>query len=88
MLDRNEAFQYQLDLPGYTFEGPLGLLLQMIERHELSITEISLARIADEYLRYIEQLDQVIPGDLADFLVVAARLLLIKSRVLSSSAVT
>ncbi|MEI6045570.1 MAG: segregation/condensation protein A [Chloroflexota bacterium] len=79
ILASNSTFQYQLNLPGYSFQGPLDLLLQMIERRELPITEISLARIADEYVVYIEQLEEVHPAELADFLVVAARLLLIKS---------
>jgi segregation and condensation protein A len=79
ILGSNSNFQYQLKLPGYTFEGPLDLLLQLIERRELPVTEISLARIADEYVQYIEQLEEVNPAELADFLVVAARLLLIKS---------
>lgn len=82
ILGSNSNFQYQLKLPGYSFEGPLDLLLQMIERRELPITEISLARIADEYVMYIEQLEEVNPAELADFLVVAARLLLIKSNAL------
>lgn len=75
----NSNFQYQLKMPGYSFEGPLDLLLQLIEKRELPITEISLARIADEYVQYIEQLEKVQAGELADFLVVAARLLFIKS---------
>ena len=64
------------------FEGPLGLLLQLIEREELDITEISLAKIADQYIEYIRQAKTLKPEELADFLVVAARLLLIKSRAL------
>jgi len=79
MLNSNSNFQYQLELPGYSFQGPLDLLLQLIERRELPITEIALARIADEYVQYIKRLDKVNPAELADFLVVAARLLLIKS---------
>jgi segregation and condensation protein A len=64
------------------FEGPLGLLLQLIEREELDITEISLAKIADQYIEYIRQAKTLKPEELADFLVVAAKLLLIKSRAL------
>lgn len=82
MIVNNSTFQYQLNLPGYSFHGPLDLLLQLIEKRELPITEIALARIADEYVRHIEQLDEVNPAELADFLVVAARLLLIKSNAL------
>jgi segregation and condensation protein A len=64
------------------FEGPLGLLLQMIEKQELDITEISLAKIADQYIEYIKSYKGIGPEELADFLVVAAKLLLIKSRAL------
>lgn len=64
------------------FEGPLDLLLQLIEREELSITEISLANVTDEYLRIVRSAPEIQPGDLADFLVVAAKLILIKSQVL------
>lgn len=64
------------------FEGPLGLLLQLIEAEELDITQISLAKIADQYIEYIRNSDHLNPEELADFLVVAAKLLLIKSRAL------
>ena len=64
------------------FEVPLHLLLKMIEKEELDITEISLSKIADEYVTYIKEASDIQPEDMADFLVVAARLLLIKSRAL------
>ena len=61
------------------FEGPLGLLLQLIEREEMDITETALAKIADELLAYIQEHDELDPEEMADFLVVAAKLLYIKS---------
>jgi segregation and condensation protein A len=64
------------------FEGPLSLLLKMIEGEEMDITEISLAKIADQYVEYIRNSNQINPEEMADFLVVAARLLLIKSKAL------
>ena len=64
------------------FEGPLGLLLQMIEKEELDITEICLAKIADQYIDYIRSSKGMEPEEMADFLVVAAKLLLIKSKAL------
>lgn len=65
------------------FSGPLGLLLSMIEKEEMDITEINLAKIADDYVSYIRQAKEVIsPEELADFLVVAAKLLYIKSKAL------
>ena len=71
---------YEVKLP--LFEGPLDLLLHLIEREELDITKISLAQVTDQYLAYIGQLEELYPETLADFLVVAAKLLLIKSQVL------
>jgi len=68
---------YQVKLT--VFEGPLDLLLQLIERQELDITRVALAQVADQYLEYIALLPEVDPAILADFLVIAARLLFIKS---------
>lgn len=62
------------------FEGPLDLLLALIEKRKLHISEISLARIADDYLEYIEQMEEFPVRDTAHFLVVASTLVLIKSR--------
>ncbi len=64
------------------FQGPLGLLLQLIEQEEMDITKVSLAKIADQYIEYIKEASNINPDEMADFLVVAARLLLIKSRAL------
>ncbi len=65
-----------------TFEGPLDLLLELIEAEQLDITEISLARVAEQFIVALQQVEQRNPEELADFLVVAAKLILIKSRVL------
>jgi len=66
-----------------SFEGPLSLLLELIEQEKLDITTVSLAHITEQYLRRVEALgDSLATGELADFLVVASRLLLIKSYVL------
>jgi segregation and condensation protein A len=78
-----ESATYKVRLPD--FEGPLDLLLQVIERNELPVTAISLAKIADEYLSYIERLQEINPAEIAEFLVVAAKLLLIKSQALLPS---
>ncbi|MBN1179715.1 MAG: segregation/condensation protein A [Anaerolineae bacterium] len=64
------------------FEGPLDLLLQLIEQEELDITAISLVQVTDQYLEIIEQMGRRTMGDLTAFLVVAAKLVLIKSRAL------
>lgn len=64
------------------FEGPLSLLLQLIEKQELDVTEVSLAKVADQFVEYIRRAEIFQPEEAADFLVVAARLLLIKSKAL------
>lgn len=68
---------YAVSLP--LFEGPLDLLLHLIEQEKLDINEISLVAVTDQYLKTIDQLEELAPGALADFLVVASRLLYIKS---------
>ena len=69
---------------GYTvqqpaFSGPLDLLLQMIEVRELDISLISLMGVTDQYLKTLNELEEIEPGALADFLMVASRLIYIKS---------
>lgn len=71
--------RYTVELPLY--EGPLDLLLELIERAELDITKISLASVADQYLDYLQNVSGSL-DDLSFFLVVAARLLQIKSEAL------
>lgn len=71
---------YQIDIP--IFNGPLDLLLHLIERQELDITTISLVNVTEQYLQQIERLKENKMEQLIDFLVVAARLVLIKSRAL------
>lgn len=71
-----------MDFTTEKFSGPLGLLLSLIESEEMDITEVNLAKIADEYVNYIRSAENIDPEEMADFLVVAAKLLLIKSKAL------
>ncbi len=71
---------YEVKLP--VFEGPLDLLLHLIEKEELDITKVSLAQVTDQYLAYLARLEDLNPDNLADFVVIAARLLFIKSQML------
>jgi len=65
------------------FEGPLDLLLQMIQTEELDITTLSLASVAEQFVDYIQKNPDGISGEeLADFLVVATQLLLLKSQLI------
>src|SRR5450759_3239978 len=71
---------FQIKLPD--FEGPLDLLLYLIEREELDITKVSLAMVTGTYLEYIHLLVKLQVDQIADFLVMAAKLLLLKSQAL------
>jgi len=62
------------------FEGPLDLLLKLIQKEKMDITQISLAKVTEQYIHYIENSEDISPEELADFLVIAAKLLLIKSK--------
>ena len=62
------------------FEGPMELLLELIEKEKLDINELSLSKVADEYLNFIKNNDKIELRHLAEFLSVASRLILIKSR--------
>lgn len=64
------------------FEGPLDLLLELIEEHKLSVNELSLSTISDEYIRYLETIGVRDRESLSQFISVAATLMLIKSRTL------
>ncbi len=78
-----EAYVLHLDVGSdELFEGPLDLLLRLIERQELPITSVSLAQVTGQYLEYITQLEERHPEGIAEFLVLAARLLYIKSAAL------
>ncbi|MFA4872320.1 MAG: segregation/condensation protein A [Patescibacteria group bacterium] len=65
------------------FDGPLDLLLKLIEQDKLAITEVAIAHVTEQYLKVIRETEGGMhPELLADFLVVAAKLLFYKSRAL------
>lgn len=64
------------------FQGPLDLLLQLIQGKEMDISQIALAEVTDGYLAYLDSNQDISAIDLADFLVVATKLLVIKSKTL------
>jgi segregation and condensation protein A len=80
MAIQPRAESVQLTLP--YFEGPLDLLLHLIEREELDITSVALVTVADQYMQVLRQNEQLNIDALADFIWIGARLLLIKSRAL------
>ena len=62
------------------YEGPLDLLLELIEKRKLLINDISLAEVTDEYIARINTMEEMPVGETAEFVSLAATLLLIKSR--------
>jgi segregation and condensation protein A len=74
----DEAFRLQLP----AFQGPLDLLLHLIERDELDVTEVSLLAVTEQYMQHLRSNAQINLGALADLVAVGARLLLLKSRAL------
>lgn len=74
-----------MDLENYSvktevFEGPLDVLLTMIEKRKLSISDISLAKVADDYIAYVRSLSELPLSDTAQFVLIASTLILIKSK--------
>jgi segregation and condensation protein A len=75
-----QASKYMVNTSVY--EGPLDLLLQLIERAELDITKLALAQVTDQYLEHLHSIEECAPEEVSTFLVIAARLLQIKSNAL------
>ncbi len=77
----HQVSSYKVQTPIY--EGPLDLLLSLIERSELDITSLSLALVTEQYLSYIHGLEEkASPEEISAFLVIAAKLVQIKSEAL------
>lgn len=72
--------EYKVVTPVY--EGPLDLLLQLIEQVELDITKLALAQVTDQYLSHMRSLTAQQPEEVSAFLVIAAKLLQVKSEAL------
>lgn len=75
----NEDFKVRVG----QFEGPIDLLLDLIEKRKLHISDVSLSQVADEFIEYTKSFDEQkddYVSNLADFILVASTLLLIKSK--------
>lgn len=85
MSSQAEDFE-QTELPYHVrienFEGPLDLLLHLIKKNEINIYDIPVAMIAQQYLQYLEAMEELNLNVAGDFLVMAATLLQIKSKML------
>lgn len=64
------------------FEGPLDLLLSLIEKRKLFISDFALSKVADDYIEHVRRFDQFPMNDVANFLLIASTLVLIKSKTL------
>ena len=68
------------------FQGPLDLLLSLIRRAEVDVNEIPIARITDQYLEFLHEIEEIDIDLAGDFLVMASTLIEIKSRTLMPPA--
>ncbi len=73
-----EQVTYRLD----QFEGPLDLLLTLIGKNKVSITDIPIAMICDQYMEYIDNAQKMDPDIASEFIVMASELMLIKSKMI------
>lgn len=69
-----------IDIKTPVYEGPLEILLELIEKRKLLINDIALASVTDEYIARINAMPELPAGETAEFISLAATLLLIKSR--------
>ncbi len=63
-----------------SFNGPFGLLLELVEKRKLFINDVSLATVTEDYLNYMNKLGGLNPAEVSSFILVASTLILIKSK--------
>ena len=63
-----------------TFEGPFDLLVTLIEKRKMHVSDVSLAQVADDYIKYVNMQENFPVEETANFILIAATLLLIKSK--------
>lgn len=73
------------DVKLHQFEGPLDLLLSLIQEQKLNITELALSEVTEQFLAYVKNLENIDATALADYLSIAAKLLVIKSKAILPS---
>lgn len=81
-LSNNHTYQVKFD----TFEGPLDLLLHLVNQYEIDIYEVPLKDVADQYMNYIRTMQELQLDIASEYLVMAATLLAIKSQMLFAEA--
>ena len=73
-----DEWKYSVKTP--VFEGPLDLLLDLVEKRKLFVSDLSLATVTDDFVRYIETHEEFPIEESAEFIVIASTLMLLKSR--------
>ena len=74
---------FRVDLT--TFRGPLDLLLYLVRKHEVDVADIPIAQVTDQFLKYLDLLEQLDVDDVGDFIEMASTLLEMKSRLVLPS---
>ena len=77
-MEKNEEYKVKLEV----FEGPLDLLLYLIKKDELDISNIPMESVTRQYIEYLEMMKRLDLNVAGEFLVMAATLMMIKSRML------
>jgi len=71
---------YSFNIKTTNFEGPFGLLLELVEKRKLFINDVSLASVTEDFLEYMNRLESINPEEISSFIAVASTLILIKSK--------
>src|SRR5438270_13065729 len=80
MMTASMAHRLPITIRLESFEGPLDLLLYLIQSHEMDISRISISHITDQYLSYVRLMQELNFDIASEFLVMAATLILWKSK--------
>ena len=78
LMEKDKIISYKLD----AFEGPLDLLLHLIEKNKINIYDIPIAEITEQYLEYVNHLEEEDLEIVSDFLIMAVSLLEMKAKML------
>ena len=79
-METEAVKDYSYQIKTGSFEGPFHLLLSLIEERKFFINDLSLAQVTEDYLNYVNKLEKQDPSEISSFIVVAATLILIKSK--------
>jgi segregation and condensation protein A len=77
-IPRMDKLNFAIKTP--VFEGPLDLLLDLVEKRKLFVSDVSLAQVTDDFIKYIETHEEFPIDESAEFIVIASTLMLVKSR--------